>query len=283
MNQISKVQKPLFLKCKDHTVSGESFALHYNEEYDLLETHPVPEDLSQYYKSESYISHTDSKRTLFEKVYHFVKGIALNRKRQLIEYLNKGPGTLLDIGAGTGDFLYTCQRKGWKITGVEPNAEARKRSEEKGVPLYGSAKAIKNQTFDVITLWHVLEHVPDVKKQIRELKKLLAVNGTLVVAVPNFKSYDASHYKEFWAAYDVPRHIWHFSKRSLHCIFEEEKMKVIQTLPMKFDAFYVSLLSEKYKTGKMDLFSAISIGLKSNWHARSSGEYSSLIYIIKNQ
>lgn len=280
---MSKVKNPPFLRCKDHTVSGESFALHYNEEYDLLETHPVPENLSGYYESESYISHTDSKRTFFEKAYHFVKSIALTRKRQLIERLHKGPGTLLDMGAGTGDFLYVCQKKGWKVTGIEPNENARKRSEEKGIPLHKDTTALKNETFDIITLWHVLEHLPDLKTQIKELKKLLSANGTLVIAVPNFKSYDAKHYKEFWAAYDVPRHIWHFSKKSLHRIFEEENMKVVQTLPMKFDAFYVSLLSEKYKTGKMNPLSAFTVGLKSNWHARSSGEYSSLIYLIKNQ
>jgi 2-polyprenyl-3-methyl-5-hydroxy-6-metoxy-1,4-benzoquinol methylase len=132
-------------------------------------------------------------------------------------------------------------------------------------------------------MWHVLEHVPDIHAEIKELKRLIKPNGAIVIAVPNFNSYDANHYKDFWAAYDVPRHLWHFSRQSIKVLFEREKLQLIKTVPMVFDAFYVSLLSEKYKTGKMNFVSAFIIGLKSNWKARTTNEYSSHIYIIKNQ
>ncbi len=132
-------------------------------------------------------------------------------------------------------------------------------------------------------MWHVLEHVPDLDFQIKELKRLLKPTGTLIVAVPNFKSYDANYYQEFWAAYDVPIHFWHFSKKAIELLFQKENMKLSKVLPMKFDSFYVSLLSEKYKTGKMNYFSAFFVGLRSNWKARRTNEYSSLIYVLKNK
>ena len=131
-------------------------------------------------------------------------------------------------------------------------------------------------------MWHVLEHVPDVEHQIKELKRLLKPNGTIIVAVPNYKSFDAQHYGKFWAAYDVPRHLWHFSKTSIEKLVSREKMKVVKILPMVFDSFYVSLLSEKYKTGKMNFIKAFWIGLRSNVKANSTKEYSSHIYMIKN-
>ena len=153
---------------------------------------------------------------------------------------------------------------------------------KKGVDFANETSELENHTFDIITMWHVLEHVPDLEKQIQELKRLLKPNGTLIVAVPNFKSYDANYYKEYWAAFDVPIHFWHFSRKAIKLLFEKENMKLEQVLPMKFDSFYVSLLSEKYKTGKMNFIKAFFIGLKSNWKAQKTSEYSSHIYILKN-
>jgi len=139
-----------------------------------------------------------------------------------------------------------------------------------------------NKQFDIITLWHVLEHVSDLDAQIKELKRLLKPKGYLIIAVPNYKSYDADHYKTFWAAYDVPRHLWHFSKNAIQSIFGKFNFILEKTLPMKFDSFYVSLLSEKYKTGKMNYLKAFRIGLRSNIKAKRTGEYSSLIYVLRN-
>jgi 2-polyprenyl-3-methyl-5-hydroxy-6-metoxy-1,4-benzoquinol methylase len=153
---------------------------------------------------------------------------------------------------------------------------------KKGVSFTENTNLLQSHSFDVITMWHVLEHVPDIGNQIKELKRLLKPDGTLLIAVPNFNSYDAKHYGVFWAAYDVPRHLWHFSKTAIKMLFEKEDMKLEKVLPMKFDAFYVSLLSEKYKSGKMNFFKAFFVGLQSNWSAKRNFEFSSHIYVIKN-
>lgn len=271
-----------FLNCKDFTVSGDSFEVMQNEEYKMLVTSPVPADLQSYYKSENYISHTDSNKSFFDKVYQKVKNITLQRKLSLINSFKTSEKTILDVGAGTGDFLKVCKNKKWQVTGIEPNLDARKIAERKGILLKENLFEITNQKFDVITLWHVLEHVEDLKNYISQLKKLLKREGKIIIAVPNFKSYDAKFYKEFWAAYDVPRHLWHFSQCSIHKLFSEVEMIVDDTLPMKFDSYYVALLSEKYKTGKMKPIKAFYRGFISNLKARTSSQYSSLIYVIKN-
>ncbi len=277
--------KKKFLTVKDHSVSQELFDLHYDANLDMLITSPQPNEnvLSKYYESEDYISHTDNKRSLFEKAYHLVKGIALKNKLSLINTEQPQKGLLLDIGAGTGDFLLVAKENGWQTVGVEPSPRAKKIAIGKGITFVEQIKSLENNSFDVITMWHVLEHVPDLDLQIQELKRLLKPNGTLLVAVPNFKSYDAKHYKQYWAAYDVPIHFWHFSKTAISKLFSKVEMKLEKVLPMKFDSFYVSLLSEKYKSGKMNYWNAIKVGLQSNWKAKESGEYSSHIYVLKNQ
>ena len=276
-----------FLKVKDHSVSGEEFQLIENKTYGFLETSPQPEakQLLEYYKTEDYISHTDSKRNLFEKAYHFVRSISLKKKLKLINSFKPLEKNLLDIGCGTGDFLQVAQQNNWNVSGIEPNEQARQIANQKtSYSVFDSEQLskFKNHSFDVITLWHVLEHLSNLEEQVSTLKTLLKEKGTLIVAVPNHKSYDAEHYKNFWAAYDVPRHLWHFNQDSISKLFATQNMQVVKTKPMKFDAYYVSLLSEKYKSGSMNLFKAFWIGLRSNMKAKRSGEYSSLIYIIKN-
>lgn len=272
-----------FLKVKDHSVSKETFDLYKIEDLDLLVTAPQPDDnsLGRYYESEDYISHTDAKRSFFESTYHFIKNIALKRKLKLINKLQQ-QGNLLDIGAGTGDFLAIAKNNGWQTVGTEPNQKAKAIAQKKGVNFVESTSHLADQSQDIITMWHVLEHVRDVEAQITELKRLLKPNGNIIIAVPNFNSYDANHYKAFWAAYDVPRHLWHFSKTAIEKLFSKEDLKLTKVLPMPFDAFYVSLLSEKYQSGKMNYLNAFLIGLKSNLKARKTREYSSHIYIIKN-
>ncbi|WP_291103606.1 MULTISPECIES: class I SAM-dependent methyltransferase [unclassified Flavobacterium] len=276
--------KKHFLTVKDYSVSKETFDLYHDEVLDMLITFPQPslDNLGKYYESEDYISHTDNKRSLFEKAYHFVKSIALKNKLNLINLLQPNKGKILDIGAGTGDFLAVAKKDGWQIIGVEPSEKAKTIAKNKGVSFVKLTSELENNSFDVISMWHVLEHVPDLDKQIKELKRLLKPTGTLIIAVPNFKSFDAKHYGNFWAAYDVPIHFWHFSKTAIKLLFEKEEMQLEKVLPMKFDSFYVSLLSEKYKSGKMNFIKAFFIGLQSNWYARKNFEYSSHIYIIKN-
>ncbi|MGH2665269.1 class I SAM-dependent methyltransferase [Flavobacterium sp.] len=279
------LNQSVFIKVKDNSVSKENFELLIDENLQLLKTHPQPslDVLPKYYESDDYISHTDGKRSLFEKMYHFIKSYSLKKKVSLINSFHPEKGTLLDIGAGTGDFLATAKGNGWQTTGLEPSEKARNTAISKGVSFQNSIENIENQSFDVITMWHVLEHVPDIEQQIKELKRLLKPNGTIIIAVPNFKSYDANYYGEFWAAYDVPRHLWHFSKISIQKLFASENMKLIKILPMIFDSFYVSLLSEKYKNGKMNFFKAFWIGFVSNLKAKRTLEYSSHIYVLKNQ
>ncbi len=276
--------KKHFLAVTDYSVSKEIFELYQDEELDMLITHPQPslDELGKYYESTDYISHTDSKRTLFEKAYHFVKGIALKKKLNLINSLQKTKGAILDVGAGTGEFLLVAQLNGWQTIGVEPSDKAKQIARNKGVSFVDTLAQLEDHSFDVITMWHVLEHVPDLNHQIKELKRLLKPTGSLIIAVPNFKSFDAQYYGKYWAAYDVPIHFWHFSKTAIQKLFQKEQMELVKILPMKFDSFYVSLLSEKYKTGRMNFAKAFFVGLWSNIKGKSDLEYSSHIYVLKN-
>ena len=277
----------IYLTVKDHSVSSEMFQLIRNETYGFLETRPQPKEdkLSEYYKSDDYISHTDARRNGFERVYHLVRNISLKRKLRLINTLTSEEKTLLDVGCGTGDFLKIAQENNWKVSGTEPNEKARQIANAKtnnAVFKIEQLLQFEKQSFDIITLWHVLEHLPNLEDQLSVLKSLLKENGTLIIAVPNYKSFDANYYKTFWAGFDVPRHLWHFDQESLQNLLASKNMKITKTHPMNFDAFYVSLLSEKHKSGFMNPLKAFWIGLRSNLKAKRTGEYSSLIYIIKN-
>ena len=270
-----------YLETKDYFYSQENFTLLYNADMEMLQTSPLPSNPENYYQSESYISHSDQTSSLFDIAYGLVKRFTLQRKVALLNRLLPNHGTLLDIGAGTGDFLITAKLHEWQVTGVEPNPLARKNALNKGIILNETLQQLPKNKYDIITLWHVLEHLPNLNKQITDITKLLKNNGFLIVAVPNYKSYDAHYYKEHWAAYDVPRHLWHFSKTSILKLFHPFGLELIKTKPMWFDSFYVSLLSEKYKTGKTRYITALLRGFMSNFKGLSSKEYSSHIYILK--
>ncbi len=272
----------LFIDCKDHSVSKEEFKLVRNDEYDLLITNPIPDNLSSYYESEEYISHTDSSEGIINKIYQRVRKYTISKKIKLINNYSNKSKTILDIGCGTGDFIKECKNNDWEVVGIEPNSKAKEIGLTKDLVIFSSIDDIIEQKFDIITMWHVLEHVTDLDDTINKIKNMLTENGTLIIAVPNYKSYDASYYKSFWAAYDVPRHVWHFSKNSIKKIFKKFKMEVIKIKPMLFDSFYVSMLSEKYKRGKNNFIIAFSIGLYSNCKGLFTKEYSSHIYILKN-
>ncbi len=273
----------LFLKTKDFSVSNESFELHLDSELEMLKTHPQPDELLPYYDSKVYISHTDSKTSFVDRLYHYIKRLNLRKKVQLIENQGHKSRVLLDYGAGTGDFLAMTCKRGFYGEGVEPNEKARIKAKSKKINLLPDLASLTHKKFDVITLWHVLEHLPSLDTHIEQLKDLLNEDGLLVVAVPNFKSFDAGHYGAHWAAYDVPRHLWHFSRKSISKIFGKHHMEVFATKPMVFDAFYVSMLSEKYKENRLYLFRAFFVGMWSNIKAVFTGEYSSIIYLIKKR
>lgn len=274
----------LFLEVTDYSVSKENFQLFLDEELNMLVTTPQPslEKLPSYYESEDYISHTDGKRSLFEKIYQVVKNKAIKNKLKLVNSQTT-KGRILDIGTGTGDFLVAAKDNGWKTIGIEPNEKARSIARNKGVTFVENLQAIESNSIDIVTMWHVLEHVPNLEEYILEFKRILKTTGTLIIAVPNFNSFDANYYGKHWAAYDVPRHLWHFSKFSIKKIFSEYQFELTQILPMKFDSYYVSLLSEKYKTGKMNFFKAFWIGFKSNKYGKQNLEYSSHMYVLKNK
>ena len=272
-----------FLKTKDFSVTGEAFELVMNADLQMLVTRPQPENLERYYESDAYISHTDANHSFSDKIYQVVKSFSIWMKVQLINRYANGNKTLLDVGAGTGDFLLAAKNKGWFVDGVEPNQDARIRSREKKMELRPEMDALPKKEFQVITLWHVLEHLPDLENQILKFRWHLEKSGTMLIAVPNYRSYDARHYKEYWAAYDVPRHLWHFSRSSMNTLFEKHGFKVVKTKPMVFDAFYVSLLSEKYKTGKSNFIYALVLGLLSNLSGWLTKEHSSIIYILQKK
>lgn len=272
------------MKITDYAVSQQEFVVEYKSEYDCLKTNPVPDNLESYYDSSEYISHTDANNSIITKIYQLVKTFTIKSKEKLIsKYINHSNKSILDIGSGTGSFLEYLNSKGWHSIGVEPNEKAKRLSDAKNVISVKNSSKIQNHTFDVISMWHVLEHVEDLKHQFQEFERLLNPEGIIVIAVPNYKSYDASYYKNFWAAYDVPRHIWHFSESSMKKISKKYGFQLIATKPMWFDSFYVSLLSEKYKTKKTNFLRAFIIGLLSNLKALFSSQYSSKIYILSKK
>lgn len=278
--------KQIILKLKDHFLSQEEFVLYKNAEFGFLETHPQPlENLAKYYESEDYISHTDSQKNWFEKIYRFIKNYNIRYKFGKLK--NKKPGVkLLDYGCGTGYFLAYAKNKNLSVFGIEPNESALKITQKKVGKNNASGKSIQelNEQFDIITLWHVLEHIPELFEFIEQLKSKLNPNGKIFIAVPNYRSFDAKFYKGFWAAYDVPRHLWHFSPENLENLFNSFGMKIEKTYPLWFDGYYVSMLSEKYKKSSFGFLRAVVIASLSNLIGIFNGNYSSIIYqITKNE
>jgi 2-polyprenyl-3-methyl-5-hydroxy-6-metoxy-1,4-benzoquinol methylase len=280
------VERGAFLTCTDFTVSKETFAIVSCKGCGFKYTNPRPDDsaLGEYYKSENYISHSNTSKGIINYLYQHVREITLKRKLRLVNTLSQ-TGSLLDIGCGTGDFLATCKSGGWSVTGIEPSDIARKTAEEKFdivVKTENELESLPSQGFDIITLWHVLEHVSNLDQRLAQIDRLLKPNGTILVAVPNCSSWDAKHYGSNWAAYDVPRHLSHFVPQDIAKLFAKYNMKTVSILPMKYDSFYVSMLSEKNKPNKGNILTALFNGIFSNIVA-TNNTYSSQIYIIKKK
>lgn len=275
------------LNTQDYTVSQEQFTIQQCKSCGFLITSPRPadEDLGRYYESGAYISHAQRPKTILDRVYWIAREFALRTKYNLIRRTN--PKTMLDYGCGTGAFLSYCQKKGIIVTGVEPSTQARHMASTRIAPrpVHENVTALTGP-FDTITLWHVLEHVPDLNATIAHLHSLLHSTGTLIIAVPNVTSWDSTIYGKHWAAYDVPRHLWHFNRDTISQLFQRHKLTLKQVVPMKLDSYYVSLLSEKYKRQQnstaIGMINAAKNGLISNLNARKTGAYSSLIYIFQH-
>ncbi len=279
-----------FSTVKDFNVTGEDFEIFECTMCTLRFTQniPGPEDMGPYYSSADYVSHTDTKKGFINRAYHWVRNYTIKSKKKLIEKTTrKSSGTLLDIGAGTGTFVAAMQDAGWQVLGMEPDDTARANALEKHSIILQHPTflfELENKRFDVITLWHVLEHIHRLQDYIQVFHRTLKDDGYLIIAVPNYTSNDAQHYKEQWAAYDVPRHLYHFSPKSMQKLMYLNGFEVMSVKPMWFDSFYVSLLSEKYERGKDDYFSGFVQGFVSNMQTlKNIQNCSSVIYIIKKR
>jgi 2-polyprenyl-3-methyl-5-hydroxy-6-metoxy-1,4-benzoquinol methylase len=278
------------INCKDYSLTKESFDIIHCSKCSFRFTNPMPgkEQISPYYNFTEYISHTDIKDGWMNKLYHKVRQHTLLQKTNWVQSLFTGhKGNLLEIGAGTGAFAHAMVQKGWNVTALEPDEASRKRALDNyklSLLPTDALYSLPRNHFDVITLWHVLEHVHDLNEYILAFKSILKANGRLIIAVPNYTSFDAKYYKEYWAAYDVPRHLYHFSPKSMDTLCYNSQFKVVQYKPMWFDSFYVSLLSEKYmQSGILGILRAFVIGCISNINAlKDNNKASSVVYEIKN-
>ena len=280
---ISKV-----LSVKDFTVSSNFFEIWHCNDCLLRFTQNIPDanNIGVYYQSAAYVSHSDTNEGLINRLYHIVRNYTLHLKRGLIE---KECGiqnrNLLDVGAGIGAFSNAMKMAGWNVTGLEPDATARQKAIEKFslfLQLPENLYQLEKDQFNAITMWHVLEHVHDLHKYLEAFHRILKADGKLFIAVPNYTSYDAKHYNEYWAAYDVPRHLYHFSPQSMKTLAKLKGFRVKAFKPMWFDSFYVSMLSEQYKNGKAKNIAALINGFISNLKTIGNPKNcSSVIYVLE--
>jgi len=276
-------QQAKFLESRDYGNTQEPFTIVECKGCGLKFTNPVPKEIhiGAYYKSENYISHTDSRKGLMNQVYHKVRKKAIRDKELLIARLTD-ERRLLDIGCGTGDFLKHCQDKKWQALGLEPDIDARNIAKEKAVEV-NEIEALFNlekESFDIITMWHVLEHVYHLKRDLSQIHKLIKPEGCLVLALPNHTSYDAKHYGEYWAAWDLPIHLYHFKPNDISNVAKQFGFSLEEVLPMKWDAYYVSMLSEAHQ-GK-NKWKGLWQGWKSNRKGKTT-EFSSQIYVLRKK
>lgn len=280
-----KPSEKRYLHLKDYFLSQEEFEIMECENCGLLFTtpRPAPEVIGKYYQSEDYYSHQENKKGLVPRIYEWVKTLNIkNKVKMAVEGLPKG--RLLDIGCGVGNFIFKVKQKGWEVVGIEPSDDAKDIAEKRlGFrPMAPSeSNTLNDASFDVITLWHVLEHVDDLKTQTSEIQRLLKPGGRLVIALPNFQSFDCQYFKEKWAAWDVPRHLNHFAPETLKNLMNSSGFAYRGQKKLVWDAYYISFLSERYGGKSLPLLRGAWVGLRSNLQARRSGMYSSLVYLFE--
>lgn len=272
----------LYIEVKDYFLTQEDFQLFQCDHCGLIFTvpRPAPNVIGKYYQSDEYYSHQENKKGLIPRIYEAVKSVNLKRKVSLA--IGGLPnGRLLDIGCGVGDFLMHVKKSGWEVSGIEPSNDAKSIAKNRlgFLPLDPSeSTSLNDHSFDVITMWHVLEHIDDLKSQLSELKRLLKPGGRLIIALPNYQSFDCQYYKDKWAAWDVPRHLNHFSSEVIRSLITSIGMNFVDSQKLNWDAYYISYMSERYLHHSLPLLRGALLGLKSNCKARRSGMYSSLVY-----
>lgn len=271
-----------YIQLKDYFLSQEDFEIFECPACHLLFTDPRPSGpaADKYYQSENYLSHQENKKGLVPRIYEFVKSFNLRNKVHLASE-GLSPGHVLDIGCGVGDFLVSMKKAGWTVMGIEPSSQAREIANQR-LGFYPLTPAdysqLPDQSFELITMWHVLEHVDDLSFQLQQLQRLLKPGGRLLLALPNFTSFDAQHYGQYWAAWDVPRHLNHFCPDSIQAVFADSAFQSFDIQKLKWDAYYISYLSETYMKHSLPLLRGACVGFRSNVKAHRSGSYSSLVY-----
>ena len=278
------------LTCTDHYASGEQFEVIRCVHCGLLMTQgvPVEAEIGKYYETPDYISHSDTQQGLMNRVYHWVRQYMLSRKAALVKRTSGlSEGSLLDYGTGTGYFANAMLCQGWKVKAIEKSPQARAFAKKQfglNVEAEHSLKDYPSMSLDVVTLWHVMEHLEHLNEMWETLHRILKDKGVLIVAVPNPESYDARKYKEWWAAYDVPRHLWHFSPLVMQRFGDKHGFVLEKEHPMPFDAFYVSMLTEKYKSNELSFVKGLWTGTLAWFSALGNKERSSsLIYVFRKK
>ena len=278
------------MTCTDFYASGERFELHSCEDCGFLFTQgvPVAAEIGKYYETPDYISHTDTRKGATNTVYHYVRSYMLGRKARLVvREAYRMEGRLLDLGTGTGYFADTMARRGWQVEAIEKSAQARefaRRHFGLEVKPESALSEYEADRFDVITLWHVMEHLEPLNETWETLHRLLTEKGVLIVAVPNCSSYDAQRYGEYWAAYDVPRHLWHFTPATIQQLASRHGFVMAARHPMPFDAFYVSMLSEKYRGCRHSFLKGMYVGTLAWFSALARKDRSSsMIYVFRKK
>ncbi len=277
-----------FLSCKDYVASGEIFNLEQCNSCDFVFTNPRPEfnNCGKYYESDKYVSHQDSDKSLVLFLYRWVRNRNLRWKLKTISKYQKKTGSILDYGCGLGNFLNFCKEQGWDSTGMDVSESARKIVKERyDIDVFPNNQITdqEEKNFDAISLWHVLEHVYDLDETLLQFHRILKEAGTLFIAVPNRKSHDAQYYKEKWDAYDVPRHIYHFSPSDMALLLDRLGFKIVEKKGMFYDAFYVSMRSEMHSGRGMKILRGFYRGFISNVKALGNLNYSSMLYVIKKK
>lgn len=276
-----------YLDVEDHSVSREKFRLQECADCQLVFTNPRPgpDEIGKYYASTDYISHTNSKAGLMNRAYQIARDRAIAGKIRLVASLGVHDTSLLDYGCGTGEFLSAAKKKGWRCAGIEPDEGARQKAvENHGLNVHSPEKLseIASGQFNLITLWHVLEHIHRLKETVNQFKRIIRSDGALVVAVPNRTALDATRYGQYWAAYDVPRHLYHFSKKPVLKLMQDAGFSCETIKPLFFDPFYISLLSNKYKSGSSGPITAFISGIQTTLAGRKDIEKnSSLLYVFR--